>query len=71
MQTDRRRCSSRSQASRTSLKVAGQLPRLYEANKMAWMTPSLFLEFVTYLDSETSCQNRKIVLILDQCPAHP
>lgn len=52
-------------------KVAGRLPCLYKANKKAWMTSSLFLEFVTYLDRKMSSQNRNIVLILDQCPAHP
>lgn len=52
-------------------KAAGRLPCIYKANKKAWMTSSLFLEFATDLDRKMCSQNRKIVLILDQCPAHP
>ncbi|XP_050037924.1 tigger transposable element-derived protein 6-like [Dermacentor andersoni] len=35
------------------------------------MKLALFMEFVTYLDHRMSCKNRKIVLLLDQCAAHP
>lgn len=52
-------------------KAAGRLPCIYRANKKAWMTSALFVEFVTYLDRKMSCQNRKIVLLMDQCAAHP
>ncbi|XP_064475501.1 tigger transposable element-derived protein 6-like [Ornithodoros turicata] len=52
-------------------KHAGRLPCLYKANKKAWMTGSLFEEFLPYLDRKMACSNRKIVLIIDQCSAHP
>lgn len=52
-------------------KNAGPLPCVYKANKRAWMTTSIFQEFLIYLDHKMSSKNRKIVLILDQCSAHP
>ena len=51
-------------------KLAGRLPCIYRANKKPWMTHALFKEFLMYLDNKMECSNRKIVLFLDQCPAH-
>ncbi|XP_037521718.1 tigger transposable element-derived protein 6-like [Rhipicephalus sanguineus] len=52
-------------------KLAGSLPCTYKANKKAWMTSEMFLEFLTHLDRKMSSQNRNILLLLDQCAAHP
>ncbi|XP_037502649.1 tigger transposable element-derived protein 6-like [Rhipicephalus sanguineus] len=52
-------------------KLAGRLPCTYKANKKAWMTSEMFLEFLTHLDRKMSSQNRNILLLLDQCAAHP
>jgi hypothetical protein len=48
-----------------------RLPVEYTANKKAWMVSSLFESYVTNLDKCMTAQNRKIVLIIDNCPAHP
>lgn len=52
-------------------KRESHLPCVYRANKKAWMTAALFEEFLSLLDRRMACKNRKIVLILDQCAAHP
>ncbi|XP_037521515.1 tigger transposable element-derived protein 6 [Rhipicephalus sanguineus] len=52
-------------------KLAGRLPCTYKANKKEWMTSEMFLEFLTHLDRKMSSQNRNILLLLDQCAAHP
>ncbi|GJR90625.1 CENP-B homolog protein 2-like protein [Tanacetum coccineum] len=41
----------------------------YRANKRAWMTGVLFEEYVRQLDKKMV--GRKILLIVDNCPAHP
>ncbi|GKF81012.1 CENP-B homolog protein 2-like protein, partial [Tanacetum coccineum] len=41
----------------------------YHANKRAWMTGVLFEEYVRQLDKKMV--GRKILLIVDNCPAHP
>ena len=48
-----------------------RLPVTYRANKKSWMTGDLFTEFVRSLDQKMKCQNRKVALILDRCPAYP
>ncbi|KAH9359750.1 hypothetical protein HPB48_001679 [Haemaphysalis longicornis] len=35
------------------------------------MTCSLFQEFFSYMDSKIGCRNRKVILFLDNCSAHP
>ena len=40
-------------------------------NKKSWMSSSLFDEWVKELDRKFEKENRKIVLIVDNCPAHP
>lgn len=47
------------------------LPVIYKANKKAWMTGAFFKEFLTVLDSKMCAENRKILLFLDNCAAHP
>lgn len=46
-------------------------PCVYKNNKKAWMTSKLFEEWVRALDAKMGCANRKILLLLDRCPAHP
>ncbi|KAK1562050.1 hypothetical protein Q3G72_005338 [Acer saccharum] len=41
----------------------------YRANKRAWMTGLLFQEFVCWFDKRMN--GRKVLLIVDNCPAHP
>lgn len=43
----------------------------YFANKKAWMTRNIFINFLTCWDAELREKNRKILLILDNCTAHP
>ncbi|MBA0852441.1 hypothetical protein Goshw_005385 [Gossypium schwendimanii] len=41
----------------------------YLANKKAWMTGLLFQDFVRWFGARMTC--RKVLLIVDNCPAHP
>ncbi|KAL5538428.1 hypothetical protein UlMin_044883 [Ulmus minor] len=41
----------------------------YHANKRAWMTGILFQEYVRQLDRKID--GRKVLLLVDNCPAHP
>lgn len=43
----------------------------YTFNKKAWMTSTIFTEWVTKLDKQMSKQKRKIALFVDNCTAHP
>ena len=45
------------------------LPIIYRANKNAWMTASIFIEFLRSLDLRNQNQSRKVALILDRCRA--
>lgn len=47
------------------------LPLPYEANKKAWMTGSLFTDWLKKLDKKMTLEKRKILLFMDQCPSHP
>ncbi|XP_031340904.1 tigger transposable element-derived protein 4-like [Photinus pyralis] len=47
------------------------LPVDYRANSKAWMTSELFIEHVRKWDEELKRKKRKIVLLIDNCPAHP
>lgn len=53
------------------LKNIRHLPCHYRNNSKAWMTCSLFEEFLSYMDSKMGCRNRKVILFLDNCSAHP
>ena len=43
----------------------------YHANKTAWMTSVLFEKWLTDWDRELKLKSRNILLILDNCAAHP
>jgi hypothetical protein len=47
------------------------LPTKYVANRKAWVTQAIFTDYLSALDAKMSSQNRKILLFLDQCAAHP
>ena len=47
------------------------LPAPYQSNKRAWMTGSVFEGWVRKLDKEMKRQHRNIILIVDNCTAHP
>ena len=43
----------------------------YYSNKKAWMTSELFEDWLTNLDNRFKAQKRKVLLFIDNCPAHP
>lgn len=47
------------------------LPCTYRHNKSAWMTCKTFHEFLLAMDRKMAVQNRKIILFVDHCAAHP
>ena len=47
------------------------LPVIYRNNKKAWMTSSLFLEWLKSMDKKFRIEKRHCVLIIDNCPSHP
>ncbi|KFM74814.1 Copia protein, partial [Stegodyphus mimosarum] len=47
------------------------LPVVYCANRNAWMTSELFKEWLKDWDRELQCQSIKVLLLLDNCTAHP
>ncbi|KAJ8897154.1 hypothetical protein PR048_002500 [Dryococelus australis] len=46
-------------------------PCKYINNKSAWMTSAIFEGYVRALDAKMVCNNRKILLFMDHCPARP
>ena len=54
-----------------AFKNVRQLPVEYVANTKAWMTSDLFENWVRKLDNRMRLKNRKIALIIDNCPAQP
>ena len=42
----------------------------YKANKKSWMTSMLFRDYLFGLNSKMNAAKRKIVLLIDNCPAH-
>lgn len=42
----------------------------YKSNKTAWMTSKIFGEWIKIFDKECIMTRRKILLLLDNCPAH-
>ena len=48
-----------------------KLPVEYEANAKAWMTGTLFTEWLQEFDKMMLLQKRKVLLTLDNCTAHP
>nr|XP_042897002.1 tigger transposable element-derived protein 4-like [Parasteatoda tepidariorum] len=53
------------------LKNIRTLPLDYDANKNAWMTTVIFTKWLKKLDNAMRRKKRKILLFIDQCPAHP
>ena len=47
------------------------LPVTYFSNKKAWMTPELFQQWLDKLNSKMKCEGRFIILLVDNCAAHP
>lgn len=47
------------------------LPVSYDANKTAWMTANIFIEWLKKIDKDMKKQKRKILLFMDQSTAHP
>ena len=48
-----------------------QLPCRYRNQKKSWMCGDLFEEWVKMLDSTFRAHDRKVVLLVDNCTAHP
>lgn len=48
-----------------------KLPAKYHANKKAWMTTETFSTFLRSLNATVGAKNRKILLFVDNCAAHP
>ena len=47
------------------------LPCEYKSQKKSWMNSEIFEEWVRKLDQKFRADDRKIALIIDNCPAHP
>lgn len=47
------------------------LPVKYKANSKAWMTSDIFRSELREWDEKLKRKNRKILLLVDNCPAHP
>lgn len=48
-----------------------KLPVKYRANKKSWIVADIFEKEVRSWDEELTKKGRKIVLLLDNCNAHP
>src|SRR5215510_2913004 len=55
----------------TCFKNIKKLPIKYHANSKAWMTTEIFCSFLHFLDAQMGAQNRQIILLVDNCAAHP
>jgi hypothetical protein len=49
----------------------GSLPVMYRENRNAWMAYQLFKGWPKDWDRELQRQSRKVLLLLDNCAAHP
>ena len=47
-----------------------KLPVEYKANRKAWLTGDVFKEWLLSFDQEMEGQERKVLLVLDNCSAH-
>ena len=54
-----------------AFKRVKQLPVKYRANKKAWMTADLFTEWIRNVDKTMRRQKCQILMVVDNCPAHP
>lgn len=48
-----------------------KLPVIYESNKTAWMTAEIFTRYLTRINNDFKRNNRNILMLLDNCGAHP
>ena len=48
-----------------------KLPVKYVASSKAWMTSELFSDWLWSFDDAMDCQHRKVLLVINSCPAHP
>lgn len=48
-----------------------KLPVVYRYNKKAWMLSGLWYEYLGNLNKDMATVDRKIVLVMDNCPSHP
>ena len=53
------------------LRDVSALPVKYTSSKNAWMTSNIFTNYLSAWNSSLRFQKRKIVLLLDNCSAHP
>lgn len=53
------------------MKNVKNLPVRYKANKRSWMTSIVFEEEIRRWDQHLQRKNRKILLLVDNCAAHP
>ena len=51
--------------------TSSTLPVHYHHNKKAWMTCSIFQSWLERLNTKMKADNRKILLFIDNCSAHP
>ena len=54
-----------------SFKNVKHLPCQYKSQRKSWINSEIFEEWVRKLDRKFRADDRKIVLIIDTCPAHP
>ena len=47
------------------------LPCQYKPQRKSWMYSEIFSDYVRKLDTKFDAEDRKIILIIDNCPAHP
>lgn len=47
------------------------LPTPYTSNKKAWVTTKVFGDWLRSIDAKMGAKHRKIILLVDQCSAHP
>ena len=52
-------------------KNISKLPVIYRSNQRAWMTSILFAEWLNEWNKELSRESKKILLLVDNCSAHP
>ena len=48
-----------------------QLPVTWRANKKAWMTTEIFVEWLKSFDKKMRLQKRNVLLFIDNAPSHP
>ena len=48
-----------------------QLPCVYKSQKKSWMDSEIFVEWVRKLDRRFTTAERKVALVIDNCPSHP